>query len=193
MLTGEADGSLVKLNWNPYTEFEGSVEEYAIYRMNAFGEYELIRSLGPEHNSYIEDISMIGRDTMKGEIFYQLVARETDNNPYGVQGESHSNELTLAIETQLFVPNAFSPYKDGMNDKFGPVLDFTPSRYRMLIYDRSGKMLFQTTDPYDGWDGTLNGSTLARQGVYIYHIEYTSYTGVREVLTGNLSLVYTIR
>jgi len=76
-----------------------------------------------------------------------------------------------------------------MNDTFLPILDFMPSSYKMLIYDRSGKMLFQSADPYYGWDGTLNGRKLARQGVYVYHIEYTSYTGIRKVLTGNLSLV----
>lgn len=189
LLRGEAEGSLAKLNWNPYTNFEGGVEGYSVYRKNPAGEYELISTLGQDQTSYIEDVSMIGQDKLKGEIFYQVVARESSANPYGVQGESRSNELSIAIETQLFIPNAFSPNNDDMNDIFKPVLDFTPSSYKMLIYDRSGKMLFQTNDPYDGWDGSLNGRKPARQGVYVYHIEYTSYTGIRKVMTGNVSLV----
>lgn len=189
VLTGRAEGSLSRLNWNLYTEYEGSLEGYTIYRMNSAGDYELIATLGPEHNSYIEDVSMIGQDRLKGKINYQVVAIEANNNPYGIKGHSRSNELTIAIETQLFVPNAFSPNGDEMNNTFEPVFDFAPEAYRMLIYDRSGKMLFQTTDPYMGWDGTLNGRSLARQGVYVYHIEYTSYSGVRKVLTGNVSLV----
>jgi gliding motility-associated-like protein len=189
VLTGMTEGSIATLSWNPYTVYEGSLEGYSIYRINPSGEYDLINTVGPEANTYIEDISLIGQDTMKGEISYRVLAKESDDNPYGVMGESQSNELTLSIETKLYMPNAFTPNDDGLNDIFGPVLDFTPSSYRMLIYDRSGKMLFQTTDPYDGWDGTLNGSTLARQGVYIYHLEYTSYSGVRKVETGNLSLI----
>lgn len=189
LLTGEIDGTIAKISWNPYLEYAGGVEGYAIYRMNPYDELELITTAAPEAVSYIEDLLQIGQESLKGEIHYQVEAIEADGNPYGVKGRSSSNILTLNVETQLFVPNAFSPNDDGMNDTFGPVMDFTPSAFRMLIYDRTGKMLFQTTDPYEGWDGTLNGSTMARQGVYIYHIEYTSYSGVRKVLTGNLSLV----
>ncbi len=189
VLRGEVEGSMAKLSWNPYTNYVGKIEGYEIYRMNEYSEYELISNAQPGAISYVEDLSTIGSGTMKGEISYQIKAIETDNNPNGIKGISRSNEITISVETKLFVPNAFSPNDDGMNDFFGPILDFTPSDYKMYIYERSGKMLFQTNDPYYGWDGTMNGSNKAKQGVYIYHIEYTSYSGVRKVKTGNLSLV----
>ncbi len=188
VLRGEIDVKVAKLNWNPYKEFSGSLEAYYIYRMNSTNEYELIHSVSSEYNTFIEDLSQLGHGIMKGEVSYQVVAKEANDNPYGVAGLSRSNELTLNIESKLFVPTAFSPNGE-MNKKFVPVMDFIPSAYRMLIYDRTGKILYQTSDPFDGWDGTLYGSTMARRGVYIYHIEYTSYSGVRKVLTGNLSLV----
>ena len=177
------------LDWNAYTEFEGGLDRYEVYRKNPSGDYELITHPGIQSTSFNEYVSEINQDSMKGEISYRVLAIESDNNPHGIKGESQSNELRLAIETQLYAPNAFTPNDDGLNDTFGPVFDFIPSKFRMLIYDRSGKMLFQTTDPYDGWDGTLNGSTPARQGVYIFHIEYTSYSGARKTKTGNLSLI----
>ena len=90
----------------------------------------------------------------------------------------------------MWMPNAFSP--DGhSNNRFHPVMDFIPKDFKMLIFDRTGKVLFHTTDPsYEGgWDGTMNGSGRAREGVYIYHVTYLSYNGVRRELTGNLTLV----
>lgn len=190
LLSGEMHETIASLNWQPYEGYAGGVEGYEIYRMNPYGELELVTTIPPGSASYSEDLTKIGQDRMKGEISYQVIAVEGDGNPHSTKGRSSSNILTINVETQLFVPNAFAPNSDiEINKKFGPVMDFTPASYRMLIYDRTGKMLFQTSDPYDGWDGTLDGSTPARQGVYIYYIEYKSYSGSRQVLSGNLSLV----
>jgi gliding motility-associated-like protein len=119
-----------------------------------------------------------------------IEAREMGTNPLGISGISRSNEVVVNIETRMYLPNAFTPNFDGRNDFFAPVVDFIPEEYRMFIYDRTGKILFSTTDPLTGWDGSINGSGQAREGVYVYHIEYLSYNGTRQIATGNLTLVY---
>jgi gliding motility-associated-like protein len=63
-------------------------------------------------------------------------------------------------DLNLFVPSAFTPNNDGLNDEFKPfVPGFEVEDYRFEVYDRWGKVLFQTRSLDTGWlgDGTPDG------------------------------------
>ncbi len=76
------------------------------------------------------------------------------------------------IVPNLWVPNAFTPDGNGINDVFKPeMLDLDPADYRLLVYDRWGELLLDNTDVAKGWDGTSKGSP-APAGVYVYRILY---------------------
>ena len=80
---------------------------------------------------------------------------------------------TVPPDSWLYLPNAFSPNGDGVNDVFeliqGGIVDLD-----MRIYDRWGREVFATSDPSFAWDGTLNGANLP-EGVYVFNL-----TGFRE-------------
>ena len=187
---GEAEESQVSLNWDFYEAFTKGVEAYDIYRKGSTGFFEKIASVPPTINTFSENVLQTGQQQLSGRFTYRVEAVEGGQNPYGITGISKSNEVDVDVETRMFMPNAFTPNDDGNNDVFMPIFDFVPRDYKMLIFDRSGKNLFATTDPGIGWDGLRNGSGKAREGVYIYHIEYLSYNGVRQIKTGNLTLIY---
>jgi gliding motility-associated-like protein len=187
---GSAEGSLIELEWNPYLDFSTGLENYTVYRKNQYGEYEMVQSVPPGSVSFTEDIRFSDALEISGQVSYFIEAHEKGTNPLGIRGTSRSNEVIVNVETRIWLPNAFTPDGDGLNDIFIPVMDFIPKDYKMYIFDRTGKVLFHSTDPQRGWDGTLNGAGKARKGVYVYHIEYLSYNGVRQVRTGNLTLVY---
>lgn len=189
LVHGSADGSVVRLDWNHYVDFANGVSEYTIYRKNRFNEDEVVNTVPSGTNVFTEDIRYLGATDNSGEVTYYIVAQENGTNPSGIPGISRSNKTVVNVETKIWIPNAFSPNGDDQNDYFGPVMDFIPKEYKMYIFDRTGKVLFQTTDPNIMWDGTLNGSGKAREGVYVYHIEYLSYNGYRKKETGNLTLV----
>ncbi len=65
-----------------------------------------------------------------------------------------------------------------MNFEFKPMMDFAPRKYMMIVFDRGGRKLFETTDPGEGWDGTFHGGDFVMEGVYVYFIQYTDYTGL---------------
>ncbi len=88
------------------------------------------------------------------------------------------------------MPNAFTPGADGKNGSFKPEIQIIPENYLMIIYDRNGISLFKTTDPLEGWTGTIRGSGMAPTGVYLYHVQYTSYNGTSKQKTGTLTLFY---
>lgn len=69
-------------------------------------------------------------------------------------------------EPTLFVPNAFSPNGDHLNDFFG-ASGVSIKLYQLLIYDRWGEKLFESKDIHDAWDGNYQGN-LSPEGVYVY-------------------------
>ena len=75
----------------------------------------------------------------------------------------------------LYVPNAFTPDGNSLNDVFAPsgiqVYD-----YRMMIFDRWGEKIFESSVPNEGWDGKYRG-TLCKEGVYVYKIEFKAING----------------
>ncbi|MDZ4683124.1 MAG: gliding motility-associated C-terminal domain-containing protein, partial [Saprospiraceae bacterium] len=94
----------------------------------------------------------------------------------------------------LYLPNAFSPNGDGLNDVFFANTDASVRRITNLrIFDRWGGLVFERkdsppNDPAAGWNGDIGGKP-AGQGVYIYVIEVMRADGVAERYSGEVVLV----
>ena len=67
-------------------------------------------------------------------------------------------------------PNAFSPNGDGYNDVFKPEGNYLDA-YKLSIFNRWGKLIFETEDINKGWDGKINGND-CDAGVYFWAVEY---------------------
>jgi gliding motility-associated-like protein len=92
-------------------------------------------------------------------------------------------------EIVIWVPTGFSPNGDGLNDSF-KAFSRNIQEFSMNIYDRSGELVFTSTQPDTGWDGTYKGK-LCPVGNYIYMIVYQISPAVQKnkTLTGDLVLV----
>jgi gliding motility-associated-like protein len=75
----------------------------------------------------------------------------------------------------IYLPNAFSPNGDGINDMFRPLGNDIAS-FEMWIYNRFGEMIFYTNNKNIGWDGTYN-LVNAPVGVYVYHFKAFDISG----------------
>ncbi|UPT68899.1 MAG: gliding motility-associated C-terminal domain-containing protein [Sphingobacteriales bacterium JAD_PAG50586_3] len=84
------------------------------------------------------------------------------------QVQSTSNYARVTPGAILYIPNAFTPNGDGINETFVPKGDGIET-FKMLIYNRWGELLYETTDLQQGWDGTYQG-VLSQQDVYIYKV-----------------------
>lgn len=71
---------------------------------------------------------------------------------------------------RLFLPNAFSPNKDGLNDVYAPIT-YDLLRYEIFIYNGWGQLVFKGNQNQAGWDGTFNGKDCP-QGVYVVRVNY---------------------
>ncbi len=80
-----------------------------------------------------------------------------------------------AADDLVFVPNAFSPNGDGINDLFS-MAGAEREEYRLQIFDRWGELIHQSEDPSASWDGTVNGEVVP-VGVYVYLLNYRDTCG----------------
>ena len=88
---------------------------------------------------------------------------------------------------EVFVPNIFSPNGDGSNDLLeikGPRL----FNYYIQIYDRWGKVVFESTEQKEYWDGKLNGAELAPQ-TFVYVLSGESVLGDKITKEGNVTII----
>lgn len=93
----------------------------------------------------------------------------------------------------FYIPNAFSPNGDGRNDVFSPYgISVDLEYYSMKIYDRWGKIVFQTTQVNMPWDGNIEGRSKKEKLIdtYSYVIEIKDYTGIKHEYRGKVTLIY---
>ncbi len=98
----------------------------------------------------------------------------------------------------VFVPDAFTPDGDGLNDIFIPVFqaNFTVVSYEFIVFDRWGIVQFSTKDPLQGWNGRKNNNdSESVNGVYSwviivkgYNTESNSTVELREKYVGRVTL-----
>ncbi len=106
-----------------------------------------------------------------------------------VNGCAASDEILVVVkdEYEIYVPNAFSPNGDGLNDIFQPI-DFGGTRNAVMqIFNRWGAKVFETNNIRSGWDGTFNGK-LANSGVFVYRITGEFLDGTPFDRTGSVTL-----
>ncbi|MFM2190666.1 MAG: hypothetical protein RL491_1052, partial [Bacteroidota bacterium] len=109
-------------------------------------------------------------------------------NQYGCKDTAYTR-ITIEEETTLYVPNAFSPNGDGVNDMFN-IYGIGITSGTMNIFNRWGQMIYSTDKPQTGWNGVDERSgELCQIGVYVYRIDVVTYKGVKRTITGRVTLV----
>lgn len=71
----------------------------------------------------------------------------------------------------VWVPDAFTPNGDGKNDKFFAKSDQEFFEFNMWVFDRYGHVVWKTNNPFQTWDGTVNGEE-APSGQYVWKMDY---------------------
>ena len=94
-------------------------------------------------------------------------------NNFGCQ-DSSSQILRILPEVRYFLPNAFTPNGDSVNDELRAVGIFAGMRnFRINVWNRWGEMVFQSSDPQDTWNGLkFNQGSELPVGVYTVMASY---------------------
>jgi len=96
-------------------------------------------------------------------------------------------DSTHIVYIDMYVPNAFTPNNDGINDKVYIRGNFFRD-VDLKIFNRLGEMVFHTSNQYIGWDGTYKG-TEQDMGVYYFYFKGTMLNGTSIERRGNITLI----
>jgi len=89
----------------------------------------------------------------------------------------------------IYIPTAFTPNNDGLNDFFAPMLRPGQRIIALQIFDRRGALVYDNTNPTKGWDGLYPNGQDAPQAVYMYRFMYTCTDGEVFETKGDLTVV----
>ncbi|NOY49299.1 MAG: gliding motility-associated C-terminal domain-containing protein, partial [Chlorobi bacterium] len=96
--------------------------------------------------------------------------------------------VALTEYVQLFIPTAFTPNGDGVNDTFE--IKGTPmADYNMYIYNRWGQQVWSTHNFEDQWNGEDQYGNPVEPGAYIYKIQGTDYQKTPVLYDGTVNVV----
>ncbi|MBV6405441.1 MAG: hypothetical protein GFGODING_02214 [Flavobacteriales bacterium] len=93
--------------------------------------------------------------------------------------DSTTRWVEVRDELLVYVPNTFTPDGDGLNEVFRVIgNDIDKDEFQLLIFDRWGEVVFSSTDPAEGWNGTVgNGGGPVVTGVYPWRLRVASLYG----------------
>lgn len=115
---------------------------------------------------------------------YRLVA----TTPEGCINEDELVIRIFSTGPSIFVPNAFTPNNDGLNDQIRPILAGIERLEYFRIFNRFGQIVFESKEPESGWNGTIKGQ-LQGNGTFVYQVQAVDFTGEVIKQSGTFSLI----
>jgi gliding motility-associated-like protein len=174
------------LSWNGYLQWESGVKEYQLQIEKPSGFVTL-------NTANMLDTGFIDKEIhydIKGKYCYRVTAISGNS-----ADTSYSNKICLAGSSKVFIPNAFTPNGNLLNEVFRPVTLFVTANpdvdfrdFDFKIYNRWGELLFATNDMEQGWNGTYNGHPVA-DGTYLFTIRASGIDNRTYKLDGPVHLI----
>jgi gliding motility-associated-like protein len=87
----------------------------------------------------------------------------------------------------VFIPNAFTPNNDALNEGFKAVT-IAVNKFELAVFNRWGEKVFETFQTDKAWDGIYNGSQ-AQAGVYMYTLKFTDFENRPYYKSGTVHLI----
>ena len=104
----------------------------------------------------------------------------------GVSVEDYDEEGTY----RMYIPNAFTPNGDGLNDGWGPSLqEYLDEDYFLSVYDSQGRLVWHSSNPSARWDGTVSGRPVRGGSTFAYRLRVRDYTGKLHEYAGHVIVV----
>lgn len=117
----------------------------------------------------------------------------TVQTQYGCLSTDTVSIKLICAQSRVYIPNAFTPDGDRLNDIFYVKGKGIRSIKSMRVYNRWGQVVYETfnaniEEPLRGWNGTYNGK-MAEGAVYVYYIEFVCDTGELFARKGTITLI----
>ena len=96
--------------------------------------------------------------------------------------------VVLCLDSYIYIPNAFTPNDDGVNDLFEPKVLFI-KEYHLLIFNRWGEEIFESFDSKYLWDGKTKNNEGIMDGIYVYKFSYKDSQNKLKQIIGKITLL----
>ena len=186
VLALSSDINTINLGWNAVRNWKGNNSGYKIF-INTGSSYSLLAARQPEDTTLSIDYSSLMYSVSTDKICFYVGAYEK-NNPFGVQGETSSEIICTDITERITVPNTFTPNNDLKNDLFKPVFSFAPLEYHLIITNRQNRVLFESRDYNEEWNGKVKGE-LQSEDVYLWFLQVRSPSGRNFSRKGTVTII----
>ncbi len=166
----------ITFEWDPVagaTAYQVSIDNGATWQEPSSGATNTTHQV--EGLGVLESVTIIvralGQSSCQNSVPSQAVTGKTDNP----QGDN------------FFVPNAFTPNGDGLNDVW-LIYGNTVKTVHVTVWNQYGQKVFESHSQQNGWDGTFNGK-MQPVGVYVYYLDVTFLNGKSETKEGSITLI----
>ena len=167
----------MNISFSDYQGFAGGIAKYELYRaLPGASGFQLYQTYPGASSDNFNN----GQDNYQ-QIF-RIKAYELGGNRV-----SWSNDIVINFEPVVFIPDAFTPNQNGLNEVFLPYTGGLKT-FHLSIYNRWGQKIFESHDPNVGWDGRVNG-VMAMDGIYVYDFRYSDFKDKRYQNSGTLHLI----
>jgi gliding motility-associated-like protein len=181
LLHASQKGYTSLLNWTKFVRWGTDPLQYNLWKGSPIPDGfppAFLQSVDPHVLSFVDLV------VNKAWLCYRIIAIPDGG---GCAEPSQSNEACVIFSPTLYMPTAFTPNGDGLNDYFSAVGEFVETS-SLEIYDRWGKLLFRSTNLNEGWDGSVDGQP-APEGGYVYKVKIVGYNGDTFAKEGSITLV----
>lgn len=143
-----------------------------------FVNYTWTPSFGLNNTRIKNPVAVLNRD-----ITYTVTATT-------IAGCEAKDDITVKVflGPEIYVPNAFTPNHDGLNDVIRPILIGIKELKYFAVYNRYGQEVYRTSVQSAGWDGMINGK-MQNTGAYIWSAEAIDYRGHTITRNGTVILI----
>ncbi|MEO6669014.1 MAG: T9SS type B sorting domain-containing protein [Ferruginibacter sp.] len=179
-----ADTAIVQLNILPPVQAnagqDANIEYNMPYQLSGSGgiEYEWSPAADLNNNTIPNPVTVLTNSTT-----FVLSVKDL----LGCTG-TDSVKINVFKGPAYYIPTAFTPNGDGLNDGFHPVYIGIVSLDYFRVYNRYGQVIFSTSDLFKGWDGRFKGVQV-NQGNYAWTLQGRDRSGKVKMLKGNIVLI----
>jgi gliding motility-associated-like protein len=126
-----------------------------------------------------------------GETTPSIYIKDTGEYRVTVTVNSCSGSDTVKVgwgDCDIYLPSAFTPNNDGLNDYFGVLKGFSSKRFLLEVFNKWGQPVFSSTDINQKWDGTYKKSKQPG-GAYVWILYYTNSKNEHRSIKGTVMLL----
>jgi gliding motility-associated-like protein len=171
----------IKVKTFPYDTIGYPGDQFQLNATSAATIYSWSPAIGLSNPNIPNPVLTVG--PIGADILYQVIA----STPAGCKGEGYVN-LKIYNGPELYIPTAFTPNGDGLNETFYPFPVGIKSINYFRVFNRWGQLIFSSTTLYQGWNGKLQGVEQPT-GVYVFMAQGVDKNGKLLTRKGTVTLI----